>query len=98
MAPQPGWQARGAHTRGVHVSTRGIAHHQRGTFPVIDSDAESAARKARLAGRDAAYRAALRLGADEPLPGALGNVSHATTPLTRGLPSGGRMRRQIYTI
>lgn len=80
------------------MGTLGIAHHQRGTFPIIDTDAESTARRARYAAQDAAYRAALRLGADEPLPRAIGRTSHAPGPRTGALPSGGRMRRQIVTI
>lgn len=74
------------------MSTRGVAHHQRGTFPMIDTDAEMAARKARYSAKDAAYRAALRLGADEPLPSRLGVTSSSGGHFnpTHG---GGRLRR-----
>jgi hypothetical protein len=80
------------------MSTLGIAHHQRGTFPIVDEDAARSARRARYAAKDAAYRAALRLGGDQPLPSALGITVHGCGPRTRNLPTGGRMRRQIVTI
>lgn len=78
------------------MSTLGVAHHQRGTFPTIDTAAECEARKARYAARDAAYRAALRLNPDEPLPGSIGQVSGGGRALRRGkfldMSTGGRLR------
>lgn len=76
------------------MGTRGIAHHQRGTFPVLDTDAESAQRRARYAEKDAAYRAALRLGDSDPLPAILGRVSSSGAGYTRSA-AGGRIRRTL---
>lgn len=75
------------------MSTLGIAHHQRGTLPVIDTEAESAARAARYAARDAAYRAALHIGNDQPLPKSLGRCAGGGAGY-EDFYSGGRLRRR----
>lgn len=57
------------------LSTSGVAHHQRGTFPVDESaEVECARRAARFAAQDAAYRAALGLNPEDPLPGTIGRT------------------------
>lgn len=58
------------------------AMHYRGTFDVSD-DHEAAARAARYAARDAAYRAALGISPGEPLPGRLGESAGHGRSITR---------------
>lgn len=53
------------------MSTTGKAMHYRQRY----SEADAATKAARHAGRDAAYRAALGISHDEPLPKSLGTVS-----------------------
>lgn len=74
-----------------------MAHHQRGTLPIVDTEAEAAARRARFAEQDAAYRALLRLEAGDKLPGSIGQVSGGGGAFRRGFDecaSGGRLRRK----
>lgn len=73
------------------MSNAGVAHHHRGTFPIIDEAAAIAARNARFAPRDLAYRAALGIGYDEPIPRSIGSVSTGAGRLHSSA-SGGRVR------
>lgn len=83
------------------LSTLGVAHHQSGTFPQIDSDAECAARTARYAAQDAAYRAVLGLNPEEPLPRSIGRHPMGG-PHRRGYEdqptTGGRRRLKSATL
>lgn len=80
------------------MSTLGIPYHRRSTFQVDDTEA-CEKRAARHAARDAAYRAALGLNPDEPLPKRIGSRGNTGGGGRRSassyfdLGNGGRVRR-----
>lgn len=81
------------------MSTLGVAHHQRGTLPKVDTEAENEARRARYAEKDAAYRAALGLEPWDELPAIIGRAPGGA--MRRGYEvcaDGGRRRLRSATL